>query len=69
MLREREQAEVVADHFAVHRQGLRECARVRQQPVAQERGKRRAPDDFAGVRPTGRVNGGEYEFPLDTAPT
>ena len=27
------------------------------------------PDDFAGVRRAGRVNGGEYEFPLDTAPT
>ena len=28
MLRERKQTEVVADHFAVQRQGLRERARV-----------------------------------------
>ena len=37
--REREQAEVIAEHFAVHREGLRERAHVRQQPVAQPRGK------------------------------
>jgi hypothetical protein len=58
VLRERKQTEVVADHFAVQRQGLRERARMGLQPVAQKR----------GTSPLIELPGHRVEHPVAPAP-